>query len=468
MAAPHPTACQDVRAFTLLELLVASTLGALLLLSTAGSMGLFGRQVEALQDEQDASADELLADVRRAVHDAWIAEVPDERHLVLTAPDGARTTYGFGAGLLTVVRPDGSAGIAHDALADVRFSAGTRPRYREGAPLSHECSVWSAALPGNAATQGYVVEPGEALALGFTLASAAPVTGPGVAGVDVQLLDARLTTLALELAALPPAGGSLTLHVFRARGPGDARPEGPSLGHLSIPLSALPVAATTPLQGSGGGKDKLQKTPHGNGYAYGHGRGQGNPGHGDDGHAGNGNGGAGSDGDGQGHGQGNGQGGNGDGGNGHGGSGNQGGNGNQGGGHGGQGGWEVAAAPTRGVPVDLSRLELSLPPGRAYALVLDNTASDAVVLACEPLAQPGLSGVALGTGGAFAAEPVAIARSLSAIARVTTTTVHDVVERVRVQLEDAAGNTSVVTASVAGQHIVDDPWLGAVPGEPAP
>jgi hypothetical protein len=39
------------------ELLVASTLGALLLLATAGSAGLFGRQVEYLQQQADLSVD---------------------------------------------------------------------------------------------------------------------------------------------------------------------------------------------------------------------------------------------------------------------------------------------------------------------------------------------------------------------------------------------------------------------------
>jgi prepilin-type N-terminal cleavage/methylation domain-containing protein len=438
MSRPRTSAtARGRRAFTLVEVLVASTLGAMLLLATAGSAGLFGRQVEYLQEEVDVSVDEALADVRRDLHDAWIAEVPDELHLVLTEPSGGQTLYSFRQGVLTVRRADGSLGTLHDGLASVRFSAETQTRYREGTPLTRAIQVWNAAVPGSTTLEGYVLEPGEALALQFTLASPAPIVGTPVPGVSEQLIEATLTTLSLKLAAVTPAQGSLTLHVYRARGLGDGRPEGSSLGQVSIPLSSLPSAVMTAMQGSGGKKNKVKQGNNGNAYAYGHANGNNGNGNNENGNNGNDNG-------------------------------DNNGNGNNGNGNSGGETWDIAGAPTQSVPITLSSLGLTLEPGYAYTFVLDNTASDGIVLAGEPIASATASGIALGAGGAYASESVAVARSLSATARATTTTPHAVVQRVRVEFVTQGGAESVATALVAGQHAVADPWLGAVPGETAP
>lgn len=390
--------------------MLASSLGALLLLAAASSAGLFGKQVDSLRTEPQDDAGEALAELCHAARYAWCVQVPDSRHLVLYDSTGGQTRYTILDGALAVTRPDGSQGVVSSLITGALFTAQEVPRYREDAPVQRAATIWSKAAPLLALPQAYVVEPGEQLGLGFLPASAASLAGP-VDGVTEQVLSASLGLLTLKLSAVAPAHGSLTLRLHRARGPGDARPDGPSLGQVTVALSGLPAALTTPDLGLAGLKNTTVVTPVSSG-----GRGRGGL----------------------------------------------------------LGGvlpdvTLLVLPPAVNVPIDLTTLGATVQPGRAYTLVLANTADDAVALEGYVLASESLSGVALGKDSAPSmSQPVSLPRSLTGTATMTRAEETTVARSVLVDLTCATGAHVSGTVAVLGSSLVPNPWLGAIPGEIGP
>lgn len=121
-------------------------------------------------------------------------------------------------------------------------------------------------------------------------------------------------------------------------------------------------------------------------------------------------------------------------------------------------------APTTSIALDLSGLAAAVPPGQACTLVLEPSGSG-VVLASWTLASAAKSGVALDGGAGYASQALAVPRSLSGQATLTRTASASVVRRVLVTLVDEAGHEVHGSATLLGQDVADDAWLGVVPGE---
>jgi len=246
--APWPPRCRASKAreqaFTLIEILLAATLGALLLIATATTAGMFGTQLKALDSEQDSSLEESLTAIADDIRYAWWAEVPNSTTLTLSDPQGESTTYFFRKDKLIVLRPNGTQGYVLEGLQGGSFSAETMARYREGTPAVRGGTFWSAALPGGSTPAATVLEDKCKLAIGFTLASPSPVGTSLVAGITEQLLNAAPTSISLPIAAISPVGGTVTVTLYRARAPNDARPEGAALGSFTLNPSSLPVATS--------------------------------------------------------------------------------------------------------------------------------------------------------------------------------------------------------------------------------
>jgi prepilin-type N-terminal cleavage/methylation domain-containing protein len=232
------------RGFTLAEILLAATLGSLLLVATATTAGMFGSQLGYVKQEQDADLEEALTAIADDVRYAWWAEVPDSATLTLADPDGNTTSYYFRKDKLVVVRADGEQGYLLEGLQGGSFSAETIARYREGKPDTRGGTVWSASLPPAAVPAATVLELNDKLCLGLTPTSPAPLGKSLVAGITEQLVDATPTSLTLPIAAISPVLGVLQVELYRARAPNDGRPEGSSLGSATMNLSALPVATS--------------------------------------------------------------------------------------------------------------------------------------------------------------------------------------------------------------------------------
>ena len=128
MSRPRTSAtARGRRAFTLVEVLVASTLGAMLLLATAGSAGLFGRQVEYLQEEVDVSVDG--SSVASCGPGEGIGEIALLRGVPRTATVVAQTpveAYAIDAPTFLSAVSGPAAAAAAEALASRRLEGVTR------------------------------------------------------------------------------------------------------------------------------------------------------------------------------------------------------------------------------------------------------------------------------------------------------------------------------------------------------
>lgn len=124
--APRATA-----GFTLVEMLLAATLGAGLIVGTATSAGMFGRQVEVIREQLDDSKERALSAIGAELRYSWSAETPTNRWLDLYDPDG-------------------STGVLIEGLRTANFNSDTITRYREGKPVSHGAAIFGANAPSGA------------------------------------------------------------------------------------------------------------------------------------------------------------------------------------------------------------------------------------------------------------------------------------------------------------------------------
>jgi prepilin-type N-terminal cleavage/methylation domain-containing protein len=389
--------------FTLVELLIAAALGALLLLATAAGTGLFGAQLGQLEQDADDELHRALAGITDDVRYAWWAQVPSSRQLILADPDGDETIYEFSGDQLLVTRPGGEHGVLLDGLLSASFSAESVTRYREDDPQQRNGAFWSETAPVAGTPQATVLDAGQRLALGFTIDSGDALGLSQVPEVEGQLLQATLVSLSLPVASIAPvaAGGTLQVSLYRARSPHDARPEGAALASTTVVLGALPVA-TSWVQNK---TTRLRMAAPG-GAAWGW--------------------------------------------------------------------WKVfgalelkVSAPAATVTLDVTSLSAQLQPGRALTLVLQPSGSG-VAVTSYVAASSVKSGVALDTGAGYAAAALDVPRSLSGQVTQTRTAATPVVRRLLVTLVDADGNELTGSATVLGQGLADDAWLGVIPGETDP
>jgi hypothetical protein len=248
------------------ELLIATALGAALLAGLATTAGVFTEQMAYVGSEADAQREVVRAlnemlDGSRA---AWTATSPTPERLVLEDPYGNDTTYELVSGSLRVTRPSGAAGDLLASVSSFQVSTATTRRLRDAAPLVQAGTVSAVAAPGGAPRFVSLGDQpgmdGVAVALALPVPSQAPDSVDVLPDVDEQLLQATLGTLQLPLSYVdssahafchlhatgPPhdpshPGGLLSIELFEARAPGDARPWGPSLGSVGFPTTSLPL-----------------------------------------------------------------------------------------------------------------------------------------------------------------------------------------------------------------------------------
>lgn len=407
--------------FTLVELMVAATLGALLLVATASSAGMFGRQMEYLTDEGDSQLDVALATIAEEARFAWWASSDNPRKLVLSDSTGAQTTYAFDNGVLSVTQPDGTKGTLATDLKTVSFTIESTSRLREAAPSTRASNLFTNAPPAGVLPEALVFEPGVDIALGFMVDSPAAGVFQKLPGVTEQVVHGTPSVINLLLAGVPPTLGTLTIDLHRARAPGDARPDGPSLGQVTVAAAALPLASVTITGGDDDGgssgsssKGKKKGTDKGKGKKLGHFKTKGSGGDDDD------------DDD------------------------------------------SEVVPPTLSVPIDIAPLATQLLPGTAYTFVLRKTGIGALTLAGYPVASAQGSGLAVDDDSGFAEQPWEASWSIDGLATATQTSKTDVASRVVISLTPNAGPVRSATSMLLGQSMAEDPWLGAVPGETAP
>ena len=229
-----------VGGFTLAELLLAATLGSLLVTAAASSAGTFSETVAQLRSDLVDDYDTVAARIAAEVRYAWWVDVPARDHLRIADSAGDLTEYTLVGNSLLVKRPSGDEGAVITGLADLEFEQTTMRRLRNDDTVVANGPLASVPAP-FAASSARVLGPGEALALAFTIPSSA---GPqAVAGVNERRTTATPTSLDLFVASVGVLG---MLHgdIYASRAPGDARPRpgAVSLASFDVPLLSVPLA----------------------------------------------------------------------------------------------------------------------------------------------------------------------------------------------------------------------------------
>lgn len=231
---------RGIAGFTLPELLLATALGAALLVSVATAVGSMTQTVAYLESESTDVYDKALARITRDVRYAWWVDTPSATRLRVADSSNRVTEYYSVGNSLLVRLPSGDEGSVVTGLDSVSFSTDALQRLREDAVRPVAGTIYTLTAPPTI-DGGLKVLPGNQLALGFTASSNA---GAGtVAGVTESLLSFRPTRLDLRVARAS-AAGRMRVDVYPARAPGDARPKpgAAAIGGFDVVLSGLPAA----------------------------------------------------------------------------------------------------------------------------------------------------------------------------------------------------------------------------------
>ncbi len=228
--------------FTLTEVLLAATIGAVLMTALAASVGTFAETVDYLDDESVADADVALARIAADVRYAWRVDVPTRSELEVVDGSGGTTRYYGSSGDLRVTLPTGEDGVLLPSITALTFENEEVERLREGATSTFS-GVLHRQLPILAIPSGLELEPGDALALSFQVDSDA---GSGrISGVSEQVVGFTPSVIHLLVAAAGP-GATLSLDIMESRAPADARPRPTASSLNSVQaLSGARIPAAT-------------------------------------------------------------------------------------------------------------------------------------------------------------------------------------------------------------------------------
>ncbi len=230
-----------IRGFTLVEMMLAAALGALLMIATAQSAGLFATTVAALESDSADDIDRALARIARDVRYAWWADVPSATRLRLADASGDVSEYRLDGTDLLLELPSGETGVLAADVTDVTFEViNSITRYRDGPTQSVYGTLAQCDVPSPDKT--YAMGHTGMLGLGLTLAEDA---GEGsVTGVNERLVYAVPESLELPIASSAGFSGQVVLTLSPSKAHGDARlkPGAAALGSKPLGLAILPLS----------------------------------------------------------------------------------------------------------------------------------------------------------------------------------------------------------------------------------
>jgi hypothetical protein len=224
------------------EVLVAATLGALLLVGVASTAVGLSQSVAQLETDSVNNVDNVMARIAREVRYAWWVTVP-HRNLLILADDQNRLTEYYRDGNSLIVRlPGGTEGAVLTGLDSIDFQAETTTRLREAATRQASARVHSVPAPPTTA-KAIELTPGAQLAMGFKTRTDGGESS--VHSMRESVLQVTPTKLEVKIGH-GGFDGTLSASIYPARAPGDARPRpgAPALTTVSVPILALPVTPT--------------------------------------------------------------------------------------------------------------------------------------------------------------------------------------------------------------------------------
>lgn len=436
-----------VRGFSLVELLVALALGALIVTALATMVPLMGEQAEEVRRDADRELETAVALIADDVRSAWAVERPAADRLVVHDALGNQTVYELSGGALRVSRPSGDSGDLVSDVASLTFTVEETTRLRDDTPAAQYGTIASKTT-GSSTPALVLLQAGDKVAMGFRVPTAAPDEFDVVDGIDEQLLHSTIDRVSVavgfinanlkefcHLHAAPPhnpthpgyEGGRLYVDVYEARVPGDPRPHGPVLASTIVPATQLPpsihrwIDTTTgeyadPPDGVEAGLYPpcieglpCPEGPHMHaldvpgGVAWGW--------------------------------------------------------------------WDnhpevelFIPTPTTAADVPITGLGAVLEPGKDYSLVISVSGFDMLALGAVPATD---SPVAIKKVGetTFTTQPKELAFRIEGTRTFTQTREQPVVSRVTIAATRTDGRSTSASSTVVGQVVAQVPWYGAVPGE---
>ncbi len=396
----------------------AAAMSALILTALAMTSNLFAGQVAYANDNADDTLEKVSNELADLVRSAWVVTQPNSTSLSVETATGEVTAYSYDNGALTVTRPSGASGVLVDNLATFDIMAQTTARYREAPEIDVEDTWWTTS--GGGLVNGMVLQPGEAVGVGFFVSAEAPVSVNQVEGVQERRLSATINDLALMIDKIdladhqfwhlyddPPNGstpiGDLKATLYESRGPGNAIPYGPALAQRVSSLDNLPTNGYYWIEETTG---ETIEPPQGAAYGW----------------------------------------------------------------------WKnhpdvglIVTIPTSGFTIDLSDMGAVIEPGRSYVLTLETEGYGAIALFTRT-SSSGTEATSYSPNTAttsFQEIAYTVPFSLAGTSTYTQTEAHDVIRQVSVTLARTPTRSLTASAAVLSQTGIDDPWLGAVPGEAA-
>jgi len=302
----HATQQRRLAGFSLIELLTVAVIASMLVAGLSQALGLFGREVAEVRAESDQGPEEAVALMTDMARYGWSVENPAESRLDVVDALGGRTSFDVVDGALRVTRPTGVSGTLLSGVAGLSIDTDAMYRLRDDAPVDDYRTWWQVPAAASPATIG--LESGMPLALGFTLSSIVPEQYDVVEGLDEHTVYAALETLVISLAYVgsipsdpnvPISGGGsgggskvkichvppgnpgnahtlnvsinalhahlahgdllgtcspppdtqtypdLTIQLYEARAPDDARPVGSPLASMTLVGYALPLGSAS-------------------------------------------------------------------------------------------------------------------------------------------------------------------------------------------------------------------------------
>jgi prepilin-type N-terminal cleavage/methylation domain-containing protein len=236
--------------FSLIELMLALSLGAVLLTTVASMTGSMGATMAQLQSESTDSYDKAMARMARDVRYAWWVDVPTRTQLRIADSQNRVTEYYRVGNSMLVRLPSGEEGAVITGLDGVTFVADTMQRLRNSAIRPVSGRLHGVTAP-TTASGGLKMVPGNSVALAFI---ARGDGGEGdVAGVRENVTALLPTRFDVPIAKVTGAG-SFLVEIYSARAPGDARPipgAAPitsfTVNFLGLPLATVLIPSSNPL-----------------------------------------------------------------------------------------------------------------------------------------------------------------------------------------------------------------------------
>jgi prepilin-type N-terminal cleavage/methylation domain-containing protein len=251
------------RGFTLVELLLAVTIGSVLLTTVASGLQLFSQELEHVRDEPDLRLEEAALLATGKIQDAWWVEANSASDISLADPSGDETRLRLSGTDLLLTRPSGAEGVLLSGVASLGFGTETTQRLRDDTVTTATGPWFSRPAPFGPDVELILKEDDE-LCFAFHMSDDAPDSVDTVSGVNEERLDGALEQIVLKASFLDGSlkefchlhatephnsehpgyeGHQLFVSLHEARAPDDARPYGPALASIVVGLDDLPHAS---------------------------------------------------------------------------------------------------------------------------------------------------------------------------------------------------------------------------------